>query len=334
MQYMAFGADDHSDVARGNGDALSRSGGLGGGDAVTVRGEVEGRDVQRLGNVAACDLPPAGAGEVVAEQLLDQLASCGEGKGLAFVGPVLELDEPRRLRTARFEAGESREFSDRAKGVEGPEACLKHLHWKGAKPSARSFGVAPHAAERGPRVFRVASEIPRGGERCDALACDQVGGRDRHRSAQAIADKCGRFADAAQQGQKQMLDVASNVEPGPSARLSPIEQERAAAHRGDRGGQGYVLVQVEDSRRVDQRGDEDDRRAASTMVAKAGPLDARRFRLRQGPRPALGILVSAQSGEGFAREIRVVFAGAANQLEEQRERARCAFMLQCRMIRY
>ena len=41
-----------------------------------------------------------------------------------------------------------------------------------------------------------------------------------------------------------------------SLRLTPIEQQRAAAHPRDRSRQRHLLVEVEDARRVDQRRDE------------------------------------------------------------------------------
>jgi hypothetical protein len=130
-----------------------------------------------------------------------------------------------------------------------------------------------------------------------------------------------------------VLDMAGDVELGTFPRLAPIEQQRAAVHAGNGAGQGYLLVEIENPRRIDQRWDEHDRRAASAMIAEARAADPRDLGSWRGARAAFGALVCAQAGKRVAAEIGIVLRSPPHQLEEQRKRAWCPFMLQCTIIR-
>ena len=67
-------------------------------------------------------------GEVAAEEVFDQLARGGVGQGLAFVRPILELDEALRVGAFGVEAAELGEFLHGALRIERPEARLEHFH--------------------------------------------------------------------------------------------------------------------------------------------------------------------------------------------------------------
>ena len=138
----------------------------------------------------------------------------------------------------------------------------------------------------------------------------------------------------AQQRQQQFLDMAGDDRSRALGRRAPIQQQRAPAHAGDRRRQRHLFVEIEDVRRVDQRGDEHRRRPAAAMIAQARAANARDFRLRRGRVRPLGVFVSAQPGKRVARQLGIALRGLAHQLEEQGQRTRGrAFMLQRTMLR-
>ena len=135
-----------------------------------------------------------------------------------------------------------------------------------------------------------------------------------------------------------MVDVGGDAQPGAAIGAPPIEQEHAPAHGFYGFGERRFLVEVEDPRRIDQRGDEQRHRPAAAMIAQAHPVDARAIGQERTRWTALGELIAAQPGEGAARQCGIAFTGLADKLEEQRQRARralaCRFMLQCTVVCY
>src|SRR5688572_30350141 len=128
VELLARAADDHSDMAGGDRHAVAGGRRGGRGDAVAAGGEVQRWNAYRIGNGLAADGPAAAAGEVGAEELLDQLGRGGAGQRLALVRPILELDEAASLGVDRIECGELGELAHRPLGVERPEGALEHLH--------------------------------------------------------------------------------------------------------------------------------------------------------------------------------------------------------------
>src|SRR4051812_12165773 len=113
MQLVAGRAYDHSDVSGLDLDRLARGRSRRGGDAVAPRGEVPERHGQGVADSATADLPLAGAGQIVTEQAFDQFAGGGKRQWLAFIGPILELDEAPRLGAIWGQAAELGELADR-----------------------------------------------------------------------------------------------------------------------------------------------------------------------------------------------------------------------------
>ena len=175
--------------------------------------------------------------------------------------------------------------------------------------------------------------MPRGCEGDDALARNKVRRGDRHRPAKAIADQRGGFGDAAQQGKQQMFDMSRNIQVAPVLGLAPVEQEHVAAHSRNGTREGHVFVEVQDSRRIDQRWNEKRRRTAAPMVTQTGPTVARNLWLAWRPRTPRGSLIRTQTGECIASEFGVMRRDVAYQIEKQRQRPRRVFMLQRTMLR-
>jgi polyhydroxyalkanoate synthase len=89
-------------------------------------------------------------------------------------------------------------------------------------------------------------EMPRRGDRGDALHRCAARGCNRHRAAEAIADQRHRFADAAQKREQQLFDMARDGQMRALVGASPVEQKRSAIHLRQRGGQRHVLVEIEE----------------------------------------------------------------------------------------
>ena len=134
-----------------------------------------------------------------------------------------------------------------------------------------------------------------------------------------------------------MFDMACNVELGALFFRAPIEQQGAATHARYRRRQRHLLVEIENSRRIDQRGHENRGCAFPAMVAKTCALDARQLRLVCMPRTALGLLISAQACKRFMCKLAILLRHAPYQFEKQRKWAWrmlvCGFMLQRTMLR-
>ena len=142
-----------------------------------------------------------------------------------------------------------------------------------------------------------------------------------------------RLVERAEQRQEERFNVAGHAEVRAIQGRAPVDEEHAPSHIGDRYRQGRLLVEVEDSRRVDERGDEDRRRALPAIVAQLGApglRDDRAVARRSGRRR---ILVSTETGKGRRGDVRLGFPDGPHQLEKQGQWPRGAFMLQCRMLR-
>src|SRR4051794_13038551 len=134
-------------MARRYSDRLSGCCGDGRGDVIAGGGEVEEGDGEVFRHLTTSHLPLALSREVVAEDVLDELAGGGEGQRLSLVGPILKLDEAGGLGACGVEAAEFGEFLDGARWIEGPEARLQNFHRKGAEFAAGGLRVAPHVFE-------------------------------------------------------------------------------------------------------------------------------------------------------------------------------------------
>ena len=77
----------------------------------------------------------------------------------------------------------------------------------------------------------------------------------------------------------------------------------------------HMLVEVEDSRRVDQRRYEKRRRTAASVIAQARRRETRDFRLRRRAVHAAALLVCAQARKR-PRPIRIARRNLANQIEK------------------
>ena len=126
-------------------------------------------------------------------------------------------------------------------------------------------------------------KIPRRCERHHAFAWNKVRSGDRHGSAEAIADECNRFADAAQQREQQVFDMPSDAQLRARVRTAPVEQERSAVHPRNGASHRRFRVEIEDPRRIDQRRDEHRGWAFTPVIAQASPADTGDFRHRRRP---------------------------------------------------
>ena len=127
--------------------------------------------------------------------------------------------------------------------------------------------------------------------------------------------------------------MARDRKTGSLVGLTPVEQHHTAAHACDRGRQRHFFIEVENARRIDQRGDKQGRWSASALVAQR----TRRERARS-PASATAVrprclLVRAKSRERSARQLGIALRHFPYQFEKERQRARCAFMLQRTMLR-
>ena len=111
------------------------------------------------------------------------------GQGFALVGPFLELDEaPRGVavgverRIRRISSPCARDRATRRRPAALPSE---------ARPGcfAAAFEWSPHVLKRVLRAFGIMREIPRRSQGDETLDGDDIGRRDRHRSAKAIADQ-------------------------------------------------------------------------------------------------------------------------------------------------
>jgi hypothetical protein len=69
------------------------------------------------------------------------------------------------------------------------------------------------------------------------------------------------------------------------------------------------------------------------MITQAGTGNARNFRQRRWRIGALRGAIGTKADERVARKVRIAFAELPDQLQEQRQRPRRAFMLQRTIVR-
>lgn len=134
-----------------------------------------------------------------------------------------------------------------------------------------------------------------------------------------------------------MLDMARYVEVRAIGRIAPVQQQCSAVHPRDCGSKGNLDIQIEDSRRVDQRRDEDSRRTLAPVIPQACAADARDFGRGLGARAPLRAFIGAKTRKRLLRKRGVPLADASYQIEKQRKRPWCTpvcgFMLQRTMLR-
>jgi hypothetical protein len=160
--------------------------------------------------------------------------------------------------------------------------------------------------------------VPGCGDRREAARLRKRGGGDRHRAAEAIADQQRRLAEAADEGKGDPLDMPGNGEVAARFHVpAPVEQEDAEALVREPAQQRLFRPEVEDARRVDERGDEEDGRPAAAIIAQARAVRFHQRRHRLGPGPARRLLIGAKAGERPLHPLRVAGRLLAQQIEEE-----------------
>ena len=97
---------------------------------------------------------------------------------------------------------------------------------------------------------------------------------------------------------------------------APIEKQGAMSHPGDRRGEGHLLVEIEDARRVDQRGNKHGRWSIAAVVAQGCATDARYFRFGGAPLATRRLPVGAETDQRVSRQPRVALRHFAYQFEK------------------
>lgn len=116
--------------------------------------------------------------------------------------------------------------------------------------------------------------MPRRRKSGNPLALVEIGCSDRHRTSKAVTDQRGRFTNAAQQGEQQLLDVAGNAELMTIACRSPIQKKRSSAHARHCSGKRHLPVEIQNSWWVDERGNEDCDWSIAAMIPQAASPNA------------------------------------------------------------
>lgn len=127
--------------------------------------------------------------------------------------------------------------------------------------------------------------------------------------------------------------MAGNVETMTIASPSPIEEKRSPPNECHCSSKRYVFVEIEDSRWIDEGGNEDSDWSIAAMISQAASSDARDLRRRRRRRSPLRIFIGAKSNERVARKRRIALGDVAYQFEKERQRTRCVFMLRRTMLR-
>lgn len=99
---------------------------------------------------------------------------------------------------------------------------------------------------------------------------------------------------------------------------TPVDQQHPESIPRQPAQQRLALTKVEDVRRIDQRGDDDEIGSASAIVAKSGakPLGDGRLLLRRG-RPRR-LLIGPKPGQRLFHPLRIGARLAAQKIEEKR----------------
>ena len=135
--------------------------------------------------------------------------------------------------------------------------------------------------------------MPGRGDGGDAARATGSGRCQRHRAAEAIADKIDGLAHAFHQRQQYFLDMAGDRHRPPvRPRPAPIEQQHSASP-SRKPAQQRAVAHVEDVRRIDQRRHKQDRRPLAAIIASEAPAP-RRAPEGVGGRPD-GLLIFPQS---------------------------------------
>ena len=133
--------------------------------------------------------------------------------------------------------------------------------------------------------------------------------------------------------QQQLLHMTADIELASLPRRSPVEQQAAPSHSRYRGGERNVFVQVQNVRRIDQRGDKHRRRAVAAEVVQGRtprPCSYRPIGTRVEP---WRLLISCETFQRRTRRLRIALSDRPYHFEKQRKRPRRASMLQCTLIR-
>ena len=110
---------------------------------------------------------------------------------------------------------------------------------------------------------------------------------------------------------------------------APIEQQDMPSACRKRRRERGIVVEVEDVGRVDQRRDQDGRRAGPAMVAQRRAADPCGDRARLPRFAAFRRGVKRQAVERGAGQLRVILGFQPDEFEEQRQRPRRRPLLQC-----
>lgn len=329
VELKSRGPDDHSNVTRGNRDFGAGGYRFGRRDQVSLGCEVQGWHGQTVRDIPPTHAPGSESRSVGAEQLGNQF-SCGIiREGFALIRPFLELHKPACFGAFRVKLTELGKLADGALGIQRPECGLQYFHGQCAKTSRGRFGVAPHVLQCSMRAFGISGEVPRGCKSNDALDWKEVCRGNRHCAAKAIADETDGFIKRTKERKQELFNVSGDRQFGPFAGFSPVQQYRPAPHPGDRPGQGNVIVEIENTWRIDEGGNQHDARSSTAVIAKRRAAYPRDFRSRAWPLSARRTLISAQAIQRMAGQSRLAQRHLAYQFEKERQRPRCAFMLQC-----
>ena len=176
--------------------------------------------------------------------------------------------------------------------------------------------MAPHALKGGFGTFGIPTEVPWGGQCYDALDGNKVSGSNRHRSAEAIANKRRRFTNAAQQWQKQFFDMVRDRQAFALISAAPIDQQCVPAHARNGTGKRNFLIKIQNSWRIDQRGNQDKWRPMTTMIAQCSACHTFNHGLVASSLKPRREGISAKSDKGIGSEPGVALRYFANQLEK------------------
>ena len=183
------------------------------------------------------------------------------------------------------------------------------------------------------RFFGIIGETPGRRDRRNPIDGREVRGRDRHRSAEAIADERRRLVHLADKGKQKSFYVIADIEIAAVARRSPVKEQAPSSYLRDRSGKRHVLVQVQHVRRIDQRRDQNGGRAIATEVVKPRGADTRCNRSRRTRAQPWGPLIFRQAQKCRACRLRIVLPDRSYHFEKQRKRPRRTAMLRCTLIR-
>ena len=313
-----------------------RGGGLRRRDEVALGGEVQRRDGKPVGDCAAADAPRARAGQVRCRTGPRPAPWRRDRAGARPRSPIPRARRSAALRRSPDRAGRTRRTcAPSAPGSSDQKAaCSTSI---GSAPRLRAAACEWRHMSCSARVrrFRIAREIPRRGERDDALDIGRGSPRrspsfrrGNSRSARRARRCCAAKAAAiprhgrrpTARDRSSALPQSSSSARRPIAAIAPVKRN--------------LLVEIEDSRRIDQRGDEHRRRSFAAVIAQGMRRERARFPASAAAARAAARCSYARSPASASRgKLRIAFRHLPYQFEKQRKRARRAFMLQRTMLR-